>query len=145
MGSKFHGVFSLILILAAVVMALIHVLGVSLGWGLVYLGIIIVANPIILYSYCAKCLCREHACSHVFPGKLTSLLPARKQGPYSFVDYLGTALPLIALFGFPQFWLWQRKSAFIAYWILILLGLIEILLLVCRHCENENCPMNRSV
>ena len=50
MGSKFHGVFSLILILAAVVMVLIYMLCASLGWGLVYLGIIVLANPLALYS-----------------------------------------------------------------------------------------------
>ena len=115
------------------------------AWGLVYLGIIVLANPLVLYSYCAKCICRKDACSHVFPGKLTSLLPARKQGSYAFMDYLGTALPLVALFGFPQCWLWKSKAVFIAYWILILLGLIEIFFLVCRDCRNENCPIKGPV
>jgi hypothetical protein len=140
MGSKFHGVFSLLLILASVVIALFCMLGNSIGWGVIYLGIIMLANPIVLYSYCAKCLCREDACSHVIPGKLTRLLPARKQGPYSFWDYFTTAISLVALFGFPQFWLWHSKELLVLFWILVTIGLVEILFFVCRTCGNANCP-----
>ncbi len=141
MRNNFHGVFSLILILASVVIALSYMLIVSLGWGLAFLGIIILANPIVLYAYCAKCLCRDDACSHVFPGKLTRLLPSRKQGPYMLMDYFWTALSLMALFGFPLPWLWRSKVLFFGYWLLLLIGLAEILFFVCRSCRNANCPM----
>lgn len=144
MKRTFHGVFSLVLILAAVVTALIYILRVSTAWGLVYVGVIVLAHPMVLYAYCAKCACREVDCSHVFPGKLAGLLPPRAPGPYTGVDYLGTALSLIALLGFPQFWIWRSKAVFIAYWILILLGSVEIVFLVCRDCRNENCPMKGS-
>ena len=141
MRGNFHGVFSLILILASAVIALSYLLTVSPGWGLMYLGIIILANPTVLYFYCAKCLCRNDACSHVYPGKLTHLLPERKQGPYTFMDYLWTSLSLIALFGFPLIWLWRSTVLYFGYWLLLLLGLAEILFFVCRTCRNENCPM----
>jgi hypothetical protein len=141
MKSNFHGVFSLVLILASVVMALSYMLILSLGWGLAYLVVIIIANPIVLYAYCAKCLCREDACSHVFPGKLTRLLPARKQGPYAIADYFWTALGLMVLFAFPIPWLWQSKIIFFGYGSLLIIGLAEILFLVCRTCSNANCPM----
>ena len=144
MKRSFHGVFSLVLILAAVVTALIYIFGVSMAWGLVYVGAIVLANPMALYAYCAKCACREFDCSHIFPGKLAGLLPPRAQGPYTGVDYLGTALSLIVLLGVPQFWIWRNKAVFIAYWIPILLGLVEIRFWVCRDCRNENCPMNGS-
>jgi hypothetical protein len=140
MRGNFHGVFSLILILASVVIALFYMLSLSLGWGLSYLGIILIANPVVLYAYCAKCLCRDDACSHVFPGKLTRLLPPRKQGPYTFADYFWTALSLMALFGFPIPWLWQSNVLFFGYWLLLLIGLAEILFFVCPTCRNENCP-----
>lgn len=141
MRNNFHGVFSLILILASVVIALSYMLNVSPGWGLMYLGIIILASPMVLYAYCAKCLCRDDACSHIFPGKLTRLLPSRKQGAYTIMDYCWTALSLIALFGFPIPWLWRSKIVFIGYLLFILIGLAEILFLVCRACRNQNCPM----
>jgi len=140
MDNKFHGVFSLISIVISVVIALIFMLSNSPGSGLVYLGIIVLANPIVLYSYCAKCLCREDSCSHVIPGKLTHLLPTRKQGPYSFWDYFATAISLTVLFGFPQIWLWQNLVIFLLFWFFLLAGLIEILLFVCRACSNTNCP-----
>lgn len=140
MDSKFHGVFSLVLIFTTVVIALIYMLSVSAGLGLVYLVIILTSNPIVLYTYCAKCVCREDACSHVFPGKLTRLLPARKQGSYSLGDYVWTGVSLVALLGFPQVWLWQNKTLFVVFWIILLVGLAEILFLVCPRCQNENCP-----
>jgi len=140
MDNKFHGVFSLISIVISVVIALAYMLSNSLGWGLVYLGIIVLANPIVLYSYCAKCLCREDACSHVIPGKLTRLLRVNRQGPYSFWDYFATAISLTVLFGFPQIWLWQNLVIFLLFWFFLLAGLIEILLFVCRACSNTNCP-----
>ena len=141
MKSYFHGVFSIILILASVVMALAYMLSVSPGWGVVYLGTIILANPVVLYTYCAKCLCRENTCSHIFPGKLTRLMPPRKQGPYTRKDYFWTSLALIVLFGFPIPWLWQTTILYFSYWLLLLLGIAEILFYVCRTCRNANCPM----
>ena len=140
MKGKFHGVVSLLLIFAAVIVALIYMLSLAINLGLVYLAIIVTANPIDLYASCAKCLCREDACSHVLPGKLTRLLPARKQGPYTNGDYFWTGVSLIALLGFPQVWLWQNKTLFFVFWILLVVGLIEILFLVCPRCRNENCP-----
>ena len=144
MKDKFHGVFSLILIFAAVGLALVYMLNLSAVLGAAYLAIIIVAVPVVLYSYCAKCSCREGACSHVLPGRLIRLLPARRPGPYSLPDYLATALALIALLGFPQIWLWHNKIVFVVFWVILLAALAEILFLVCRTCNNQNCPINPS-
>jgi len=144
MDRNFHGVFSLVLVYAAVIIALIYLLDLSAALGSVYLAIVVISNPIVLYAYCAKCVCRKEACGHVFPGKLTRLLPERKQGPYTFGDYFWTCVSLMALLGFPQVWLWQNRILFVSYWILLLVGLAEILFLVCRACGNENCPVRRS-
>ena len=141
MRSNFHGIFSLILILASVVIALFYLLGLSPGWGLAYLVVILVANPLVLYAYCAKCLCRDDACSHVLPGKLTRWLPARKQAPYTRMDYFWTVLPLMVLFCFPAPWLWQSKALLLVYLLLLLTGFAEILFFVCRTCLNKNCPI----
>jgi hypothetical protein len=140
MVRKFHGVFSLLLILAAVVIGAGYLLGNFTGWGLVYVGIIVLANPLVLYSYCAKCPGREDACSHVIPGKLTRLLPTRRQAPYTFWDYFATALALAVLLGFPQIWLWRSTGLWVLFWILTTVGLVEILFFVCRTCRNANCP-----
>jgi hypothetical protein len=140
MAGKFHGVFSLLLITAAVVIALACLISQSISRGLVYLAVLMIANPIVLYSYCAKCLCRVDSCSHVIPGKLTRLLPTREPGRYVFMDYCGTAISLIVLFGFPQFWLWQNPAMFVLFWGVLIFSLVEILFFVCRTCNNTNCP-----
>ena len=140
MAGKIHGVISLLLITAAVLIALVSMFSQSISRGLVYLTVLIIANPIVLYSYCAKCLCRVDSCSHVIPGQLTRMLPARKPGRYTFMDYFGTAMSLIVLFGFPQFWLWQNRAMFALFWGMLIIGLVEITFFVCRTCNNNNCP-----
>jgi hypothetical protein len=138
---RFHGVLSLVLVFVAVGIAMIHMFKTAGVAAAVYLGLMVVATPVLLYSYCAKCTCRDSACSHVFPGMFTRFLPARKPGAYSLMDYLGTALSLMALFGFPQFWLWRAKSFFLVFWIILAAALIEILFFVCRNCNNQECPI----
>ena len=144
MRGRFHGLLSLTLVFVSVGIALIYLLKLSVALGVVYFAFIIIAMPVVLYSYCAKCTCRNDTCSHVFPGRLTRLLPARKPGPYSLMDYLGTALSLLALFGFPQLWLWRTKTVFIVFWIILTAALVEILFLVCRTCNNQSCPLRGS-
>ena len=141
MKDRFHGVFSLLLILVAIIMALVYLWGQSVVMGLTYLAITLMAPPTVLYAYCAKCICRSDSCSHVFPGKLTRLLPARREGPYMLSDYFWTAVPLILLFAFPQYWLWQNKTLLIVFWLFLLAALMEVLLFVCRGCGNESCPI----
>ncbi|MEN8245467.1 MAG: hypothetical protein ABFS43_11275 [Thermodesulfobacteriota bacterium] len=91
MQHKLHGVFSLLLIVLAVTVALTTLWRLSPWLGLVYLAICGFSACSILYAYCAKCSARLDNCSHVFPGKITRLLPQRNQGPYSFGDVAGTA------------------------------------------------------
>jgi hypothetical protein len=143
MGSRFHGVLSLLFVFTAVMMVLIYLLSLSVGLGLVYLAIIIIANPLVIYAYCGKCLCREHACSHVFPGKLTRFLPPRKQGSYTIADYAWTGIAFVALLGFPQAWLWHSSILFAVFWLLLIVGLIEILFRVCPRCQNKHCPSGK--
>jgi len=141
MKSYFHGVFSLLMICIAIAVALVSLFdqsGTIIGG---YVLILIFAPVLIVYSYCSKCVCRNYQCGHVFPGKLTKLLPERKEGPYSIVDIAVTAVSLSALIGYPQFWLWQNQSLFILFWVLTIFGLAEILLFVCKGCKNENCPV----
>ncbi len=141
MNRIFHGVFSLILLAIAVMVGFISILGESISMGLLYAGIMLIAPMILIYSFCSKCACRLDGCGHVLPGKLTQILPGREQGPYTFWDLFWTIVPIAALFVFPQFWLWKNKILFIIFWSLCLMGLVEILLFVCRSCMNEKCPV----
>ncbi|UCF93066.1 MAG: hypothetical protein JSW39_02610 [Desulfobacterales bacterium] len=144
MRNKFHGVFSLLLIIVAIFLALASIWGKPVSTGLVYLAIVLTSPVILLYTFCAKCLCRSDDCRHVFPGKLTQWFPRRKQGPYTFADIVGTVVSLAALVLFPQYWLWQNKTLWLAFWLLIGIASIEILAFVCRGCKNARCPIHSS-
>lgn len=141
--SRIHGIVSLLLILLALGLALVHGWRQSPTWGLAYVGALLVAFPTICYAYCAKCPCRQGGCSHVLPGVLTRILPARNQGPYEFHDYAGVVLPLLLLMGLPLIWLVRTLGLLIAFWCLVALALVEIRMFVCGHCTHINCPLQR--
>lgn len=140
MNSRFHGVFSLFLIFFSIIIGLLSILSESLLMGLLYIIIIIIFPLTIIYFFCSKCICRLDCCDYILPGKLTKLLPPRKQNNYTVMDIIGVVAPLTALLVFPQFWLWENKTNLIVFWLLFLIALAEIMLFVCRKCKNEKCP-----
>ena len=139
MNNRFHGVSSLSLIFLSILIGLLAILGESFLMGLVYIAAILISIPIVIYSYCSKCICRLDSCGHIFPGKLSKWLPSRKQSNYTFWDILGVILPLIVLFVFPQFWLWKTKILLFVFWVLFIIAFAEIKLFVCKECKNEKC------
>jgi hypothetical protein len=141
MKQTIHGIFSLLLFLLAIIVALISLSLQSFWLALLYLVIAGLSACGILYAYCAKCRARHENCSHVIPGSLTSYFPIRKQGPYTFLDYALTILCLLVLVLFPQHWLLADRLALLLFWILVVIATAEILIFVCRHCENERCLM----
>jgi len=139
MANQIHGVLSLSLIILSVLIALAALFLAAPLAGIVYLLTVLGASAIILFAYCAKCKSRRDACSHVFPGKAADLLPHRKQEPYTFSDVFATALSVAIIFLFPQYWLWQNKLLFIAFWVSAVIALVEIRLCVCKVCRNDIC------
>jgi len=121
--------------------ALVNVWQASVFWGLVYLLLLAGGAGTILFAYCAKCSCRRQGCRHVIPGWLTRFFPTRAQGPYGVMDYMGVIIPLILLVGVPQPWLRHNLPALILFWLMMTAGSIDILLYVCKGCENKYCPM----
>lgn len=113
----------------------------SLISAVLYIAIILIFTSLIIYSFCAKCDCRLESCSHVFPGKMTKLFPDRKQTKYSNLDRFITSLSLVFILIFPQLWLWKIKFLFILFWVLFLAAVAEILLFVCKNCNNQKCPV----
>jgi len=141
MKQTFHGVFSLLLFSLAIVVALISLSSQSFWLALLYLVIVGLSSCGILYAYCSKCSVRHDNCSHVIPGSLTRYFPIRKQGPYTFLDYALTILCLFVLVLFPQYWLLTDHIALLLFWILSVIATVEILVFVCRQCENVRCLM----
>ena len=138
-----HGIISLILIKIAILVALVYLFFTSAAAGMIYLVLVTMASLAILFAYCAKCEARDQYCSHLFPGKATRWLPARRQGPYSPTDMLVTAGSLAVVFIFPQYWLWQNKAALFFFWAPTIIAATEILWCVCRSCRNHNCVLCR--
>ena len=136
-----HGLVSLLLVAAAMATALTTIWRQSPGWGWLYLALVTAGSASILFAYCAKCPCRLHACGHVIPGPLTRFLPAREQGSYGTIDYLGVILPLALLLVIPQPWLWSDPPAMVLFWLLLAAGAMDILAFVCRGCDNHRCPL----
>ena len=136
-----HGLTSLLLIVVALTVALAVIWRQSVGWGLVYLVLLAGGSGAILFAFCAKCPCRLQGCGHIIPGRLTRMFPTRPQGPYGGLDYLGVIVPLILFIVVPQFWLRYNLSAMLLFWLLLIAGGIDILLHVCRGCDNHRCPI----
>ena len=97
----------------------------------------------VLYSFCAKCSCRD-VCRHLFLGPLTRLLPRREVSPYTVRDTVMTVAGMAPVILFPQYWLFVRKPLLILFWQLSAALVAEILLFVCRGCTNRHCPVNRT-
>jgi hypothetical protein len=140
MKGKFHGVFSLVLITVSMIVGIIALFEQSTALGGIYILIILISQPVILYAFCSKCPCREDSCRHVFPGKLTKIFPGREENAYTGWDLFWTSLALAVLFLFPQYWLWKNKILLILFWIPSVVAVLEILNFVCRGCKNFHCP-----
>jgi len=139
MKTRFHGITSLVLVFAAIVLAAIAMFQVSLALGVVYLVICGTASLAMLYAYCAKCPSRQQ-CGHVFPGKIAGIFKNRQSGPYTKIDLAVTGLALALLIGMPQFWLYRYFGLFIAFWVMTAIAVIQIHTFVCRACNNTYCP-----
>jgi hypothetical protein len=141
LSPRFHGALTLALLIACLLVGLVAVALKSAPAAVLYGLIIVVGLPAIVYLFCGKCACRGQACLMVFPGWLSLRLPPRKTEAYTKADFAGILGTLVLLAVFPLYWLWQSKPLFIAFVILILAAHAEIMLFVCRACENCRCPV----
>jgi hypothetical protein len=139
--NKIHGVLSIILFFISIVIGLIAISFTSITHVIIYAGILPVAFGCVIYFYCGKCTCRSDFCGHIIPGKLTKLFPDRPPGAYSTLDFFITSVAMALITLYPQYWLWKFKLLFLICWILVIVGLVDIFLFVCKECKNEHCPM----
>jgi len=141
MNRQVHGVGSLLLVFGALIVALVSVFRESAAMGVVYLVIILVSLPTIVYAFCSKCPCEGNRCGHVLPGLFKQLLPKRDHPDYTRLDLAGLLLPFLALIAFPQWWLWKTAALFALFWVLLVIGVVEIRRCVCPDCTNKSCPI----
>lgn len=139
-----HGILSLILFFMAVGIGAISIVQTSSLMAITYMLTSAISFVLIVYSYCSKCSCRKHTCGHVLPGIITRFLPHRIEASYTIMDYIGVALPIIVIVVFPQYWLKNNILLLVSFWSLILVAVVDILLKVCKGCENENCRLRKT-
>jgi len=133
-----HGIISIILAGIAIFIGTIALFYENYRLALVYILCLVSGFFIISYSYCTKCQGRTK-CAHVVFGKITKLFPVRKQSNYSFLDYLGVVIPILFIVVFPQMYLLKNIWMFIAFWILLIVAILEINRFVCIVCTNSKC------
>ena len=142
MKHQIHGVVSLFTLVTAVCIAAWTAFNVSYAQGIVYASGGFFSLLLILHSFCAKCEARD-SCSHLIPGKIVSLFPARSSSKYDKLDLISTAMALIILLIFPLAWLWLFRTWLIVYVVLVLVAVTQIRTRLCRNCENRLCPANK--
>ena len=136
-----YGITSLIFVLTALILADIALFENSILLGIIYAIIILALNFMLLYTFCAKCPCKNH-CGHIIPGRIALLFKNRPVGKYTKAEKLTAAVLIILLIGLPQIWLWKGADFFFAFWILLIAGTIQIRTVICKNCQNSFCPVN---
>ena len=142
MRGKFHGVFSLTLLVVAFIIAFIAIFMQSATTAVIYLLFLVSSALIITYLFCAKCPCRLNSCGHILPGLLTRVLPKREEGKYTLPELAAVAIAMGTPVLIAQRWLWEERNLFIAFWALVIVGGLEAILFVCKACDNKYCPVN---
>jgi hypothetical protein len=137
---QIHGIFSLLILAAAVLTATYAIVLSSLMWAVLYIVGILLSALVVVYSFCTKCPCRNTDCGHVIPGKLTQVFPAREEGPYTFRDKTGIVVPIVFMIVYPQYWLLSQPAYSVLFAVLLLIAAADIQFFVCRGCNNKYCP-----
>lgn len=140
---RFHGLLTLAFLVLALLVGLAGIASKDALAAVLYGLMIIAGVPAIVYLFCGKCVCRGERCLMVFPGRLSMLLPPRKTDAYTRADFAGILGTLVLLAAYPLYWLWQAKPLLVIFAVLGMAAHAEVLLVVCKACENCSCPVNR--
>jgi len=138
-----HGVLTLLLLLLALLIGLVGIALVAVLPALLYALIIAAGLPLVVYLFCGKCVCRGERCLMVYPGRLSMRLPDRRGEAYTKADAAGIIGTLALLAVFPLYWLWQTTPLLVLFVVLAFAAHAEVMLVVCRACENCRCPVNK--
>jgi len=140
---RLHGLLTLVFLVLALLVGLAGIALKDALAALLYVLMIAAGVPAIVYLFCGKCVCRGERCLMVFPGRMSMRLPTRKTDAYTRADFAGILGTLVLLAAFPLYWLWQTKPLFVLFAILGMAAHAEVLIVVCKACENCRCPVNR--
>lgn len=140
-----HGIISIILILDATGVAIYSIGQESILIATIYILLFFLFILIVAIIYCRKCLCREN-CNHLFIGWISIKLIKSKNTDYSAKDILfGVILPIMPVIIIPQFFLINKFTHFVLFWLFYAIAGLEINRFVCRGCKNTKCLMCSSL
>lgn len=138
-----HGYISVLFVFAAMNIGFIALHKHSFSLAICYAILTIFAYCIVAVVYCSKCQCRD-TCNHLLIGMLSKFLSRPNLSPYTKTDVIfGVAIPVGITILLPQFWLSKYPALLLSFWVLLLIGTIEIIFFVCKGCENKKCSMCR--
>ena len=140
MKVNIHGIISIAIFFLGIIFSITAIYNESEIITIVYVALLLISFPVIIYSYCTKCAGRFN-CAHVILGKLAQLMPKRKAGAYTPADYAGVLIPVIIIIAFPQLWLWKIKWMFVFFWLFTFIAVWEISRFVCTNCKNDRCVL----
>jgi len=134
------GVFSLLLLIAAVMIGVLAIGLFSPLYAAAYLCIAILSSGAVIAIFCTKCPLRGRNCVHLLPGMVAVLLPGR-QGGYTAAENAAVSVAIVVIAAIPQYWLLSKLLLFVAFWLLGSVGLSLINRHVCPGCGNTCCPV----
>jgi hypothetical protein len=140
---KFNGISSLLFFAVSILIGLYILWGNNINLAILYIILLIAAAVVIPYVYCTKCPCRKTNCAHVLPGLITRFMPDRDSEDYTVFDWAVVLIFMGLLIVLPQFWLYENILLFSVFWILSIVAGVQILLFVCKTCDNKKCILCR--
>ncbi|MBN1119994.1 MAG: hypothetical protein JXJ17_02860 [Anaerolineae bacterium] len=144
MKTRFLGVGSILLVMAAMLIGGYAIFRASLLWGFVFVAASLAGFGAAIFLFCSRCPCQE-CCPHVILGWLASKLTDKEPRAYRLSELLAMAIPLSGALILPLFWLWQNWLLLAIYGVLMATALVMILRGVCPGCKNTNCPIRNSI
>ena len=124
----------------------VGVLGVFLedpAMGAVNLAIVAVSALVALFCFCAHCpYPYAHNTCLIMPHAIFTRFIKRRPNALSLLEKALFVAAMVALIGFPQYWLFQRMPLFVLYWALCLPTCIAFPFHFCRRCRFTTCPFN---
>lgn len=140
MAKQSFGILAFCMFAAAILIGMYGISLYSLTTAGIYLAGCIVLFITFVFAYCTKCPIRKK-CVHVVMGLMTSLMPDRPAGRYTFSELAAvfTFYGFVTLF--PQYWLINNPVLMLAFWTLFIGEWILNHYTICRACENIHCKL----
>lgn len=136
-----HGIISIILIFDATGVAIYSIGQESFMMAIIYTLLFILFLLTVAIIYCRKCFCREN-CNHLFIGWISKKLIKPKKSNYTTSDILfGVIIPILPIIVIPQFFIINKLTHFILFWLFYAIAGLEINRYVCKGCMNTKCFM----